>query len=137
VLDRDVLITDYIRTINRIRAYFYKNSEHIQSYLLMPTSHRYPEYKWVSSNRSALIVVNGFCFCAFFVLGSFLIRGFISLDVISVILALASFVVSYFTQNQYANAFFKNAEAMARKKETVSLYKSYLVDEENTDNPTP
>jgi hypothetical protein len=58
VLERDILLVDYIRYMNRIRCYFAERAPHLKPFLLMPTSHNFPKYDWQSSNRRTPMVIN-------------------------------------------------------------------------------
>ena len=125
VIDRDILIIDYIRAINRIRGYFAEHAPHIQPYLLMPTSLTFPKYNWQSSNRRIPMVINGFSFGALCALSSLLVRNTTTSDFISIASLIIAFLLMYGFQEIYARKIFNKAEVKARESRTVSLFESH------------
>ena len=125
VIDRDILIVDYIHAINRIRGYFAEHAPHIQSYLLMPTSVVFPKYNWQSSNRRIPMVINGFSAGALCALSSLLVRNTTTPDFISIASLIIAFLVMYGFQEIYARRIFKQAEIKAHESRTVSLFESH------------
>lgn len=57
-LQRDITAVDYIRALNRVRAYFAGRAPSIMPYLLMPIESQYPPYGDLSSSRRASAAIN-------------------------------------------------------------------------------
>jgi len=125
VIDRDILIVDYVHSINRIRGYFAEHAPHIQPYLLMPTSVTFPKYNWKSSNRRIPMVINGFSLGALCAFSSLLIRNTTTPDFISIASFIIAFLLMYGLQEMYASRIFKQAEIKAHESRTVSLFESH------------
>jgi len=125
VIDRDILIVDYVHSINRIRGYFAEHAPHIQPYLLMPASVEFPKYNWKSSNRRIPMVINGFSFGALFVFSGLLIRSTMTPDFISIALFITAFLFMYGLQEIYAGRIFKQAEINARESRSVSMFEAH------------
>jgi hypothetical protein len=125
VVDRDILIVDYIRAINRIRSYFADNAPHIRPFLLMPTSHEFPRYSWQSSNRRIPMVVNSLSTGAFAAFLYLLIQHSALPDFYSVLLAGIFFILTYTLHEIYASRLFNKAEIKAGESRTVSLFDSH------------
>ena len=124
VIERDIVIVDLIRSLNKIRAYFGDRAPHIQSHLLMPATQNFPRYDWQFSNIPIPIFINGLTVAGLF-LGCRLWFGGISLaDEISFWLGITTFVVVCCLQALYANIVFVRARKKASISGTVSLYES-------------
>lgn len=125
VIDRDILIVDYIRAINRIRAYFAEHAPQIQSFLLMPTSHEFPTYQWQSSNRRVPMVINGISIGVFVIVSDMLMEGRDAPTLILSAIGIISALLFYNVQSLYARRLFQFAEQKARERRTVSLFDSH------------
>jgi hypothetical protein len=125
VVDRDILIVDYIHAINRIRGFFAENAPHIQPYLLMPTSHIYPKYNWQSSNRRIPMVINGLSAGALCALLTLLIRNLTIPDFVSVLSLAIAFLITFSLQEIYSHRIFKRAESKAHQSRTENLFESH------------
>lgn len=125
VIDRDILVIEYIRAINRIRRYFAEQAPQIKPYLLMPVSHEYPRYDWHSSNRRVPVVVNSLCVSLIVVLAILLMGDTTMPDLRSWILALIGFVVTYFSHLAFANRIFTRVEKAAREVREQRLFATH------------
>lgn len=125
VVDRSVLIVDYIRSINRIRAYFAERAPQIQPYLLMPVSHDFPSYQWQSSNHRVPMVINGIAVGTAAIVGKMLFSESASPGLILLDIGIVATLLTYNLQSLYARRIFRVAEQKAREKRTVSLFASH------------
>lgn len=124
VIDRDILIVDYIRAINRIRAYFAEKAPHIQPFLLMPTVPSYPTYSWQSSNRRIPMIMNGLTASTIITVITLSIRQLLTLDTNAVVLGAVTFAMMYIAQEMYARRLFGEANTKAHQMQTVTLFNS-------------
>lgn len=127
VIDRDILIVDYIRAINRIRKYFAEEAPQLQPFLLMPTAHEYPPYRWPSSNRQIPMVINSLSAGMSAVVIDLLVQPGAPLTLAPVLIGGALFLVVYILQIAYANRLFDRAERKARESRSASLFESHSV----------
>jgi hypothetical protein len=93
-LKRDVQATNYIRAMNRIRAYFARQFPHIRSYLIMPINHRYPRYGSRSRGREVIIAINCLVVSTLIVIICALLGKQLLLDTFMFILGCVAFVVT-------------------------------------------
>jgi len=122
VLERDILLVDYIRYMNRIRFYFAERAPHLKPFLLMPTSHNFPKYDWQSSNRRIPMVINAISLGVAAAIVSMLLKKHEYPEFFEVGIATILFVLGYLLQEYYARRFFLRAEAKAKQKYTVTLF---------------
>ncbi len=118
LLEQNILLCEYARALNRIRAFFATRYPFIKQYILMPTSFRHPRYDWRSSGEVIVEVVN--CLSAGVFAASsvaFLcLLGFTTYDLDSrslywaVPAFLLSSVLAWSLQIQYARKLFDFAE---------------------------
>jgi len=134
VIDRDILIIEYIHAINGIRGYFAEHAPHIQPYLLMPTSDRFPEYNWQSSNRRIPMVINGFSFGALCMFSSLFIRNTTTPDFNSITSFIITFVSMYGFQEIYTRRIFIQAQIKADKNRKSGTFRLH---ERNRDAHKP
>jgi hypothetical protein len=125
VIDRDILIVDYIRAGNRIRAYFAERAPDIKDYLLMPTAYDFPPYGWQSSNRQIAIIGNGVVAGAIASIISLLVSGSPGVDQYTVTPGIIVSASIYLLQRLYALIAYRKAEAKAKAKRSVSLFGSH------------
>lgn len=116
VLRKDIGAMDYIRGMNRIRAYFAEQAPQIQPFLFLPTSHEYPSYQplWVAGHIQITAVMNSLLAGACIAIGTLLGRHLPSLDLVSVSLGVAASLIAYVLQMRYAKQVYNQAEKMAR-----------------------
>jgi hypothetical protein len=59
IIFTDILTTNYIRAINRIRKYYAQQEDgRIAPYLMLPFDHRHPKYGHLSRNRETVGILN-------------------------------------------------------------------------------
>jgi hypothetical protein len=92
-VNRDFIATRYIRTINRIRAYFVDHAPHIKPYVLMPTSAKYPAFGKRSRGREITAIINILLASAFIANVSMLMRNTTNLDEITISIMGTSFII--------------------------------------------
>ena len=123
VICKDIGAFDYIRCMNRIRAYFAEQAPQIKSFLFLPTSHEYPLFQtlWAAGHVQITAVINsllaGTCVAA----GTLLGRHPPSIDLVSVSLGVASALIAYGLQMIYAKRTYNEAEKIASSKRGQTL----------------
>ncbi|MBP6178506.1 MAG: hypothetical protein KA473_10960 [Anaerolineales bacterium] len=134
VVDRSILIVDYIRSINRIRAYFAERVPQIQPYILMPISHEFPSYQWQSSNHRIPMVINGIAVGVIVIIGNMLFVNSVSPNLILLAIGIIVALLIYNLQSLYARRSFQIAERKSREMRAISLFKSHQDFREATRN---
>lgn len=117
-IKRDVQATNYIRAMNRIRAYFAHRLPHIRPYLIMPITHNYPRYGSRSRGREVIIALNSLMLSTLIVMIDLLLGKVVILDAHTFILGSVSFVIITSLQIIYSKVLFFRAEKKSRKYQT-------------------
>jgi len=124
VLHVDILIIDYIRSLNRIRCYFAEKAPHIQPYLFMPITQDYPKYSWQSSSRRIPMLINCLSAGISAAIVSVVYRQSVIFDYFAIIILGVIFIVAYLIQKYYAKWTFLKAEKKAKLRHSVALFDS-------------
>jgi hypothetical protein len=123
LLESNILMCEYARALNRIRAYFCQAHPDIREFVMMPTSHTHPPYDWRSSGEAVIELINSLSFGIFFaIIGIFCWCAAMKttvIDVKSMTVAVPVFTMfvafAWFSQRYYASEVFKHAETSASK----------------------
>lgn len=127
VLRKDIGAMDYIRGMNRIRAYFAEQAPQIQPFLFLPTTHKYPSYQplWVAGHIQITAVMNSLLAGACIAIGMLLGHHSSSLDLVSVSLGVAASLIAYVLQMRYAKRVYVQAEKLIRSVRDRTLAGSH------------
>jgi hypothetical protein len=123
LLECNILVCEYARALNRIRAYFSDTYPRLKKYLLMPTSHEHPKYNWRGSGEVVIEVINSLSIGLFASIGSVFLRKArwidVPIDLNAMKIGIPVFVIVAIAAGclhvQYALKLFQSAESDAAR----------------------
>ncbi len=112
ILRKDMGALDYIRGMNQIRKYFAEQAPHLQPYLMMPVSHRFPKYGSLSAGGHSRIIalIISLLVGASAAVSVVLWRQKITLDFFSLMLGCLFFATTFFSLERYATWYYHRAD---------------------------
>lgn len=128
ILRKDMGALDYIRAMNLIRKYFAEQAPHIQPYLMMPTSHRFPKYSSLAAGGHSRIIalIISLLVGASAAVSIVLLRQKLTLDSLSLTLGCLFFAATFLTLERYATWYYHRADKKAEAlRDEHPLYGSH------------